>query len=136
MRSLTRVSFILGCVATSMTALGVLLGMIWAKAEWGRYWAWDIREIGASAVIHWQVSFLLAHRFARLTAHGILTMSLLGNMVVSLGWFGANLLDTGLHAYGTLSYSLLLLVGVVSNLAFFLVALAPAGWLRLRKAPR
>lgn len=108
--------------------------MIWAKAEWDRYWAWDVREVGAFAVILWQVSFLLMHRFAWGTARRILTMSLLGNIVVSLGWFGANLLSSGLHAYGTVSYSLLLLVGVVSNLAFFLIGLAPAGWLRLRKA--
>jgi cytochrome c assembly protein len=134
MHSLTRVTFILGCVAASLTAVGVLLGAIWAKAEWGRYWAWDAKETGGFAVILWQVFFLIAHRFAFGTARGILTMSLLGNIVVSLGWFGANLLSGGLHSYGTRNVALLLLAAVVSNLAFFLVGFAPAGWLRLRKA--
>ena len=60
-------------------------------------------------------------------------MSVLGNIVVGLGWFGANLLSDGLHGYGTWNYSLLLLAAVVSNFGFFLIGWAPAGWLRLRK---
>src|SRR6266496_3001960 len=131
-RSLTRVTFILGCVAAGLTAVGIILGMVWAKAEWGRYWAWDEKEIGGFAVIVWQGCFLFAHRFACSTARGVLIMSLLGNIVVSLAWFGANLLG-GLHSYGTRNYSLLLLAAVVSNFVFFVIGLAPAGWLRPRK---
>jgi hypothetical protein len=134
MRALARVTFALGCVAVVLTAIGVVLAMIWAKAEWGRYWAWDIKEIGGFAVIVWQASFLFAHRFACGSARGILVMSLLGNIVVSLAWFGAHLLSHGLHGYGTRNYSLLLLAAVVANFAFFLIGLAPAGWLRLRRA--
>ncbi len=132
-RSLTRVTFMLGCVAAGLTAVGLILGMVWAKAEWGRYWAWDVKEIGGFAVIVWQAFFLFAHRFVCGSARGVLVMSLLGNIVVGLGWFGANLLYGGLHDYGTRNYSLLLLAAVVSNLAFFLIGLAPAGWLRPRK---
>jgi hypothetical protein len=134
MRSLTRVTFALGCVAAGLTAIGVALGMVWAKVEWGRYWAWDAKETGGFCVIVWQACYLFAHHFASGTARGVLVMSLLGNIVVSLGWFGANLLTNGLHSYGRLNVPLLLLAAVVSNLAFFLVGLAPAGWLRLRKA--
>jgi len=133
MRSLTRVTFVLGSVAAGLTAGGVILGMVWAKTEWGRYWAWDTKEIGAFAVIAWQLCFLFAHRFACRTARGVLVMSVLGNIVVGLGWFGANLLSDGLHGYGTRNYSLLLLAAVASNFAFFLIGLAPAGWLRPRK---
>src|SRR5947209_9699068 len=53
-RSLTRVTFTLGCVAAGLTAVGVILGMVWAKAEWGRFWAWDVKETGGFAVIVWQ----------------------------------------------------------------------------------
>jgi cytochrome c assembly protein len=132
-RSLTRVTFMLGFVAAGLTAIGVVLGMVWAKAEWGRYWAWDVKEIGGFAVIVWQACFLFAHRFACGSARGILVMSLLGNIVVSLAWFGANLVSHGLHGYGTRNYSLLLLAAVVANFAFFLIGLAPSGWLRPRK---
>jgi len=61
-------------------------------------------------------------------------MSLLGNIVVGLGWFGPNLLHDGLHSHGMRNYALLLLAAVISNFAFFLIGLAPAGWLRSRKA--
>jgi len=133
MRSLTRVTFRLGGIAAGLTAVGIILAMFWAKAEWGRYWAWDKKEIGAFAVIVWQVCFLLAHRLSHVTIRGVLVMSLLGNIIVSLGWFGPNLLRDGLHSYGMRNYALLLLAAVISNFAFFLVGLAPAGWLRLRK---
>ncbi|SRR6266571_1841422 len=131
-RPLTRVTFKLGCAAAGMTAAGLILGMVWTKAEWGRYWAWDAKEVGGLGVILWQAFFLFARRFACGRDRGVLVMSVLGNIVVSLGWFGANLLG-GLHSYGTPNYSLLLLAAVVSNFAFFLIGLAPAGWLRLRK---
>ena len=133
MRSLTRATFVLGCVAAGLTAVGVVLGMIWARSELGRYWAWDTKEIGAFVVIVWQLCFLFAHRFACHTARSVLVMSVLGNIVVGLGWFGANLLSDGLHGYGTPNYLLLLLAAVIFNFAFFLIGLAPAGWLRQRK---
>lgn len=130
-RSLTRLTFMLGYIAATMTVLGIVLGMLWAKIEWGRYWAWDIRENAALVIVLWQVCFLFTHRFTRTSARGILMMSLLGNIVVTLGWFGANMLSSPAH-YWTL-YQSLLMVGVVSNLAFFIAGLAPAGWIRLRK---
>jgi hypothetical protein len=134
MRSLTRVTFLLGCVAAGLTAAGVILAMFWAKAEWGRYWAWDKKEVGALAVLVWQVCFLLAHWLSHVTIRGLLVISLLGNIVVGLGWFGPNLLHDGPQSYGIRNYALLLLAVVISNFAFFLIGLAPAGWLRLRKA--
>lgn len=133
MRSLTRVTFSLGCVAAGLTAVGIILAMVWAKAEWGRYWAWDEKEIGAFAVMAWQVCFLLVHRLSQVTIRGVLVMSLLGNIVVGLGWFGPNLLHDGLHSYGMRNHALPLLAAVISSFAFFLFGLAPAGWLRLRK---
>jgi ABC-type transport system involved in cytochrome c biogenesis permease subunit len=132
MRSLTRATFVLGWVAAGLTAVGVILGMVWAKSEWGRYWAWDAKEIGGFSVVAWLACFLFAHRFAAGGARGVLVVSVLGNIVVSLAWFGANLLD-GLHRYGTPNYSLLLLAAIALNFAFFLIGLAPAGWLRPRK---
>jgi ABC-type transport system involved in cytochrome c biogenesis permease subunit len=134
MRSVTGVTFALGWIAVSMTLLGVILGMVWAKIEWGRYWRWDIREIGGLAIILWQVFFLSAHRFTRASVRGLLTMSLLGNIVVSLGWFGGNMLSS--PAPFSTAYQSLLLIGVACNLAFFVAGLAPAAWIRFRKAYR
>ena len=133
LRSLPRLSFKLGCVAAGLTAAGITFGMIWAKPEMGRYWDWDIRETGGFAIILWQTFFLLMHRFSRFHTRGILVTSLLGNGVVSLGWFGASLLSSP-QSYGASYWSLFLLAGLVFNLLFFITGLAPAGWLRLRKA--
>jgi hypothetical protein len=133
MRSLTRVTFILGCIAAGLTAVGIVLAMVWAKAEWGRYWAWDAKETGAFVVLVWQLCFLFAHRFAYDTPRGVLVLSVLGNSVVGLGWFGASLLSVGVHGYGTGNHGLLLLAAVISNVAFFFIGLAPAGWVRARK---
>jgi len=126
-RSLTRVTFILGCVAAGLSAVGVILGMVWAKAEWGRYWAWDAKEIGGLSVVVWQAFFLSFHRFAGGSARGVFGLSVLGNIVVSLSWFGANNYGTGNHS--------LLLATVAFNVVFFLLGFAPAGWLRPRKMP-
>jgi hypothetical protein len=131
LRSIVRATFILGGVALVLTIAGVVLGTVWARAEWGRYWSWDLKEIGAAAVIAWQLLFLLAHRLAHRTARGVLVMTVLGNVVVGLGWFGANRLGA-MHPYGTPDWPLLC-AGVLFNLALFLAGLAPAGWLRLRK---
>jgi hypothetical protein len=132
LRSLTRVTFILGCIAAGLIVVAVVLGMVWAKAEWGHYWAWDQKEIGGFSVVAWLACFLFAHRFAGGGARGVLVMSVLGNIIVSLAWFGVNLLG-GIHSHGTPIYSLLLLAAVAVNFAFFLIGLAPAGWLRPRK---
>jgi len=131
--SLTRVTFMLGCIAAVLTVVGVILGMLWAKAEWGRYWDWDPKEIGGLSVIAWLICFLAIHRLPRMTDRGVMVMSIMGNIVVSLAWFGGNLLS-GLHSYGTPNYSWLLLASVLCNLALFLIGFAPAGWLRPGKA--
>jgi hypothetical protein len=130
-RSLPRVTFIFGCVALASTAAGAALGMVWAKAEWGRYWNWDAREVGAFVILLWQACFLLGHRFSRANARSLLLISLIGNIVVALGWFGANLVDQ-LHGYPTTSYLKLLAI-ILPNVAFLLAGFAPAGWVRFAK---
>ncbi len=131
LQSISRVSFVLSGVALLFTTMGVILGMAWAKTTWGRYWSWDVKEIGGLCVIVWLVFYLLAHRFFKSRARGILTISMLGNIVVSLAWFGPQL--NGLHQYGTFSQSMLL-AAVVANLVFFAIGYCPAGWLRSKEA--
>jgi ABC-type transport system involved in cytochrome c biogenesis permease subunit len=131
LQSISRVSFVLSGVALLFTTMGVILGMAWAKTTWGRYWSWDVKEIGGLCVIVWLVFYLLAHRFFKSSARGILTISMLGNIVVSLAWFGPQL--NGLHQYGTFSQSMLL-AAVVANLVFFAIGYCPAGWLRSKQA--
>jgi hypothetical protein len=132
LHSIARVSLVLGSIALFFTTLGVFLGMVWAKIEWSRYWAWDSKEIGGLSVIVWLTCYLIAHRFFKNSARGVLAISILGNIVVSLAWFGPQ--ANGLHQYGSANNSLLLTLAIAANLAIFAVGWLPAGWLRLRKA--
>lgn len=128
--SISRVSFVLSGVALLFTTIGIILGMAWSKITWSRYWSWDAKETGAFCVIVWLVFYLLAHRFFKGSTRGILSVSMLGNIVVSLAWFGPQL--NGLHQYGAFRQSMLLMA-VVANLVFFAIGYCPAGWLRSKQ---
>ena len=130
LHSIARVSLVLGSIALFLTTLGVLLAMVWAKIEWGRYWAWDSKEIGGLSVVVWLTCYLVAHHFFKNSARGVLVISMLGNIVVSLAWFGPRV--NGLHQYGTPNTSLRLTIAILVNLAFFAIGFVPAGRLRLR----
>lgn len=135
LKPLVRFSFIFGCVAAGLTAVGIVLGAVWARGAWGRYWAWDLKETGGLCVLVWLICFLIAHRLRQATARGVLVMSVLGNIVVGLAWFGGNLASR-LQAYGTPDSTWLLVAAVIPNLVVLMAGLAPAGWLRRRKAVR
>jgi hypothetical protein len=128
LHSIRRVSLLLGTIALFFTATGVVLAMVWAKIEWGRYWAWDSKEIGGLSAVVWLAGYVIAHRFFKNSSRGVLAISMLGNIVISLAWFGPAV--NGLLQYGT--RSLLLTVAVLLHLAFFAVGFVPAGRLRLR----
>ncbi len=100
--------------ALLFTAVGTILGGIWADQSWGRFWGWDPKENGALLIVLWIV-WLLHGRLAgplNPTTYAVGMAAL--NMVVALAWFGVNLLSVGLHSYGFVS-------GIASGLiAFFL----------------
>jgi hypothetical protein len=82
-----------------LSALGVVLGALWAKENWGRYWDWDVKEIGGLSVVAWAAASLwLLCRRPSLGALGWV-IGLIGNMVVWSAWFGAKLISSGLHQY-------------------------------------
>jgi hypothetical protein len=128
LHSIRRVSLLLGTLALFFTATGVLLAMVWAKIEWGRYWAWDSKEIGGLSAVVWLAGYVIAHRFFKNSSREVLAISMLGNIVISLAWFGPQV--NGLLQYGT--RSLLLTVAVLVHLAFFAIGFVPAGRMRLR----
>jgi Cytochrome C assembly protein len=132
LQSISRFSFKLGGVAAGFTAIGIGLGMLWAKAEWGRLWTGDQRETAGLCVLIWLVLFMAAHRWRGITTRGILMLGIVGSTLVSLSWLaprGAG----NLHAYGTSNPSILAFV-TAANVTFLLLGLAPAGWLRSKKA--
>ncbi|MGE3323083.1 MAG: cytochrome c biogenesis protein CcsA [Phycisphaerales bacterium] len=80
--------------------VGILLGAWWADHSWGRWWAFDPKELWA--LLTWIVYLVVIHiRFAAVRDRGLTTawLSLLGFGVMLFCYFGVNLLLPGLHAY-------------------------------------
>ena len=128
LRTITRATFALGCAAAIATIGAVLLGSIWTNVAWGRYWAWDMKEVGGLAVILWQVMFVAAHWFLRRNEQVLVLLSILGNVPVGMAWFASSLVS-GIQAYGT-PVLVCLVIAVAANCALLVAGFAPAGWLR------
>lgn len=102
-------------IALLFTAVGTVLGGIWADQSWGRFWGWDPKENGALLIVLWLV--WLHH--GRLSGHirplpfaaGMAAL----NIIVALAWFGVNLLSIGMHSYGFIS-------GIATGLTLFCMA--------------
>lgn len=80
--------------------VGILLGAWWADHSWGRWWAFDPKELWA--LVTWIVYLIVIHvRFMQLKDRGLTTawLSVAGFIVMLWTYFGVNLLLPGLHAY-------------------------------------
>lgn len=80
--------------------VGILLGAWWADHSWGRWWAFDPKELWA--LVTWIVYLIVIHvRMGGLKDKGLTTawLSVIGFIVMLWTYFGVNLLLPGLHAY-------------------------------------
>lgn len=119
-------------IATGLIAVGVVLGMIWTRREWGRFWGWDPKEIGALGFLLWQTGLLVANSLRRISPRAFLVSTILGGNIAGLAYFGPAVL-TSAHHYGS-PFSLGLLAFEILGLLVCIVGLAPAGWLRFRSS--
>jgi ABC-type transport system involved in cytochrome c biogenesis permease subunit len=105
----------LAILSLLFTAVGTILGGIWADQSWGRFWGWDPKENGALLIVLWLIWVLhgqIAGTFkfpAAMASYSALSV------IVALAWFGVNLLNVGLHSYGFIT-------GVATGLAAFILA--------------
>lgn len=86
--------------ALFFTTIGTALGGIWADQSWGRFWGWDPKENGALFIVLWLVWILHALVSGHLKTMSALVLTSVLSIVVAIAWFGVNLLNIGLHAYG------------------------------------
>lgn len=114
---------ILAILSLLFTAVGTILGGIWADQSWGRFWGWDPKENGALLIVLWLI-WLLHGQIGGQISRALFVAGLAAlSMIVALAWFGVNLLATGLHSYGFIS-------GVAGGLfAFCAFETALIGWL-------
>jgi hypothetical protein len=127
MQSLRRLVVGLTIAATALTFLGVLLGGIWAQENLGRFWGWDLKEIGGASVLAWDLTVLLLLWRFRSHTPLLLLSGMVGNIVVSLAWFGPAAVTAASFP------SSLLILFVLSQAVLLALGLVPAGQLKKRE---
>jgi ABC-type transport system involved in cytochrome c biogenesis permease subunit len=91
-------------VGYPLLTLSMLLGMIWARQAWGRYWGWDLKETWT--LITWLVYTLYWHLRSRSRWKGRclawLTLAGLGSLLFTLfgvGWLARQVGLESLHLF-------------------------------------
>ncbi len=131
---LKRAVFTLTATAAVLTLAGTLLGCLWAKDHLGCFWGWDPREIGAAVVVIWE-TFLILLLMARVWEHRVILLSIIGNGLVGLAWFGGSWLAAANNrgAYGLrLDLPIAVIIFALIQLLFFGLGFLPAGSLHKR----
>jgi ABC-type transport system involved in cytochrome c biogenesis permease subunit len=118
-------------VALFFSALGTILGGIWADQSWGRFWGWDPKENGALLVVLWLAWVIHGRLSGHLHELGVAVGMGLSGIMVALAWFGVNLLSVGLHSYGFTQHAAWNL-GVFIGLEILLIG-GSAGWIANKK---
>ncbi len=99
---LTLFSRLLLYPAVFLLGIGIFIGAIWANVSWGRYWAWDPKEVWA--LITFMVYALAFHLsslgwFRRpVFFHLYLVLAF---STVLMTYFGVNYVLGGMHSYGS-----------------------------------
>lgn len=86
--------------ALLFTAVGTVLGGIWADQSWGRFWGWDPKENGALLIVLWLIWIQHGRLAGKLKDVPFMAGVAYLNVIVAVAWFGVNLLGVGLHSYG------------------------------------
>lgn len=111
-------------IASVLSAIGFVLGMVWAKLAWGRYFAADPKEVGALAVLAAQICLIAAHRTNALSPRAVMTIAIVGGVVCACAWFGA---DIWMKRKSLQSWALWIIV--IPHLIALFAAFLPSGWL-------
>lgn len=97
--ALERLTFKIHVFAFPLLTFGIFAGSVWAHFAWGRYWAWDPKEVWA--FIAWVVYAAYLHarvsgKSAKVNAPWI---AILGYAVMLFNLTAVNLVFSGLHSY-------------------------------------
>jgi ABC-type transport system involved in cytochrome c biogenesis permease subunit len=130
-KSLGRMMYGVVCFATLFSLVATILGGIWADQSWGRFWGWDPKENGALLIVLWNAITLHARWGGYVRERGLALMTVFGNIITSLSWFGVNMLGVGLHSYGFMEQAFGPLLGfIVSQLVIIGLGSIPSRYWR------
>ncbi len=88
-------------ITVLLLAAGTVLGAFWADKAWGRFWAWDPKEVWALISLLVYIAILHARHIGWAADFGMALAAVLGATAVLFTWYGVNfLLGSGLHSYG------------------------------------
>ena len=99
-KTITRMTYGVVCFSLLFSIFGTIMGGVWANDSWGRFWGWDPKENGALLICLWHLITLHARMGGYIRDRGLAVFAIIGGVVVSLSWWGVNLLNVGLHSYG------------------------------------
>nr|YP_010567355.1 cytochrome c heme attachment protein [Plicosepalus acaciae]UZC33580.1 cytochrome c heme attachment protein [Plicosepalus acaciae] len=82
-------------------SIGILSGAVWANEAWGSYWNWDPKETWA--FITWIIFTIYLHTQTNTNSNGTNSsiVAVIGFFIIWGCYFGINLLEIGLHSYGS-----------------------------------
>jgi ABC-type transport system involved in cytochrome c biogenesis permease subunit len=130
-KSLGRMMYGVVCFATLCSLVATILGGIWADQSWGRFWGWDPKENGALLIVLWNAITLHTRWGGYVRERGVALMTVFGNIITSLSWFGVNMLGVGLHSYGFMDKAFgPLLTFITSQLVIIGLGLIPSRYWR------
>ncbi len=130
---LGKIMYASAIIALFFTLFGTILGGIWGDQSWGRFWGWDPKENGALWIVMWLLMLMHARIGGQMKENGMAAGLVVCCAIVSLAWFGVNLLSVGLHSYGFTDSIFANLMGYVgAELVFAGVALL---WARAVNKP-
>jgi hypothetical protein len=89
-QSLNRGIFWFGRLGLVLSITGLLSGMLWSEQTDGSYGMSDLHTIGAICVSLWFMALWLAERLG--TSNDRMRLSILGDIIVALAWFGVGIL--------------------------------------------
>ena len=78
---------------------GVIVGAIWAKSAWGRYWAWDPKENWALITCVIYILYFILRIFIKDNKKLSAWVSIIGFFTVIFTYLGVNYLLSGTHSY-------------------------------------
>jgi hypothetical protein len=82
-----QIRFLFGVIALGCAA-GAILGGIWAQRNWGRFWGWDPKEIGALCVVVCAIVLLLLVTTFKPKSVRLGQSCLIMSLVTFAAWFG------------------------------------------------
>ncbi len=100
-RSLSRFTYQSLQFGVLLLAAGTVTGAIWADSAWGRFWGWDPKEVWALIALLIYLAVLHARYIGWVRSLGLAVLSTVSFSAVMIAWFGVNILNAGLHTYGS-----------------------------------